>query len=155
MKIIDMTDEKIYELAIKVLTENLGLTRTMQFHQICQPHKDDAARVGQKLSHLQMERIRAKVYEAYTAKQRDSENEHIKKIASPSDIVLYELGIKTISDELGPVGMARFIRICKPNPVNYTEDRHKWLDKLNRETILAGIQEIQQEYLAEKATEKK
>ena len=149
-----MTDEKIYELTIKVLTENLGLARTMRFLQICQPHKEDAARAGQKLSHLQMERIRTKVYEVYSAKHLDSENEHIEKIGNPSDIVLYELGIKTISDELGPVGMARFIRICKPSAVDYIADRHKWLDKLDRETILAGIQQIQQECLAEKATEK-
>lgn len=149
-----MTDEKIYELAIKILTENLGITRTMQFLQICQPHKDDAARAEQRLSHLQMEKIRMKVYEAYSAKHLNSENEHIEKIANPSDIVLYKLGIKTISDELGPVGMARFIRICKPSTGDYVEERHKWLDKLDRETILTGIQQIQQEYLAEKATEK-
>ena len=61
-----------------------------------------------------------------------------------SDIAFYELGIKVISDVLGPVGMARFIRIRRPNLVNYTEERHKWLDKLNRDTILTEIQRIQQ-----------
>lgn len=87
-----------------------------------------------------------KVYKSYTAKPPNPENEHIEKRANPSDIVLYELGIKTISDELGTVGMARFIRICKPNTSDYTKERHKWLDKLDWETILAGIQQIQQEY---------
>ena len=63
-----------------------------------------------------------------------------------SDIAFYELGIKTISDALGPVGMARFIRIRKPNRIDYTEERHKWLDKLDRDTLLKGIQQIQQKH---------
>lgn len=63
-----------------------------------------------------------------------------------TDAEVYELGIKAISDALGPVGMARFIRIRRPNLVNYTEERHKWLDKLDKDTILKGIQQIQQKH---------
>ena len=72
-----------------------------------------------------------------------------------SDIAFYELGIKALSDALGPVGMARFIRIRKPNLVNYTEERHKWLDKLDRDMILTGIQQIQQKYLVAQTKDKK
>ena len=138
-----MTDVEVYELGLKALTENLGLTETTRFLQICQPHKSDPARSMRPLSDLKMERIREKVYKAYVAKQPESENQPIKKITSLSSIALYELGIKVISDKLGPVGMAQFIRIRKPSTVDYTAERHKWLDKLDRDTILEGIQQIQ------------
>ena len=50
-----------------------------------------------------------------------------------SDLAFYKLGLKVISDQLGPVGMARFIRIRKPGTGDYTAERHKWLDKLDRD----------------------
>lgn len=56
MNILKMTDEKIYELGIKVLTENLGLTGTTRFLYICKPQEADAAVVWQTLSHLKMEK---------------------------------------------------------------------------------------------------
>ena len=61
-----------------------------------------------------------------------------------SDMAFHKLGLKVISDRLGPVGMARFIRMRKPGTRNYTAERHKWLDKLDRDTILEGIQQVQQ-----------
>ena len=147
MNVMDMTDVQIYELGIKVLTECFGLLGTTRFLQICHPHKDEVSGAGQKLSDLEMEEIREKVYKAYAAKDPESKKEHNRKMTKQSDIAFYELSIKAISDVLGPVGMARFIRIRKPNLVNYTEERHKWLDKIDKDTILTEIQQIQQEYL--------
>ena len=71
-----------------------------------------------------------------------------------SDIAFYKLGLRALSDVLGPVGMARFIRIRKPNSIDYTEERHKWLDKLDKNTILTGIQQIQQKYSVEETKDK-
>ena len=149
MNIMDMSDAQIYELSIKALTECFGLPNTTRFLQICQPHKDKVSEVGQKLSNLEMEEIREKVYKAYAAKYPKSKKEPNRRMNKQSDIAFYEFSIKTISDVLGPVGMARFIRIRKPSLVNYTEERHKWLDKLDRDTILARIQQIQHTWLQE------
>ena len=155
MNAMDMTDVQIYELGIKVLTECFGLPGTTRFLQICQPHKDEVSGAGQKLSDLEMEEIREKVYKAYAAKDPKFKKEHNRKMTKQSDIAFYELSIKAISDVLGPVGMARFIRIRRPNLVNYTEERHKWLDKLDRDTILTEIQQIQQEYLVAQTKDEK
>ena len=155
MNVMDMTDAQIYEHGIKTLTECFGLPGATRFLQICQPRKNEVSGTAQKLSALEMEEIREKVYKAYTAKYPESIKERNQKTSKRSDIAFYELGLKAISDALGPVGMARFIRIRKPNLVDYTEERHKWLDKLDKDTILTGIQQIQQEYLVAQTKDKK
>ena len=154
MNAMDMTDVQIYELGIKTLTECFGLPGTTRFLQICQPHKDEVSKTGQKLSDLEMEEIREKVYKAYATEDPESKKERNRKMTKRSDIAFYELGIKALSDALGPVGMARFIRVRKPNLVDYTEERHKWLDKLDRDMILTGIQQIQQKYLVPQTKDK-
>ena len=150
-----MTDAQIYEHGIKVLTECLGLPGTTRFLQICQPHKDEVSQTEQKLSALEMEEIHEKVYKVYKAKYPEPKEERKQKMTKRSDIAFYELGLRTLSDVLGPVGMARFIRIRKPNSVDYTEERHKWLDKFDRNTILTGIQQIQQKYSVAQTKDKK
>ena len=149
MNVMDMTDAQIYEHGIKTLAECFGLPGATRFLQICQPRKDEVSGTAQKLSALEMEEIREKVYKAYTAKYPESIKERNQKMSKRSDIAFYELGLKAISDALGPVGMARFIRIRKPSTIDYTAERHKWLDKLDKETILAGVQRAEQEYLEE------
>ncbi|MDE0014683.1 MAG: hypothetical protein OXU51_00740 [Candidatus Poribacteria bacterium] len=155
MNVIEMADAEIYEHSIKVLTEHFGLPGTTRFLQICQPSKDEIIRTGQQLTILEMEEIREKVYKSYAAKSLKSKKERNRKMTKHSNIAFYKLGIKAISDALGPIGMARFIRIRKPNLVSYTEERHKWLDKLDKDTILTGIQQIQQEYLVVQTKDEK
>ena len=65
-----------------------------------------------------------------------------------SDIAFYELALNIILDRLGPVGMMRFIRIRRPGTGDYTAERHQWLDKLDWQTILEGIQEVEKEIKA-------
>ena len=155
MNILKMTDEKIYELGIKVLTKNLGLTGTTRFLYICKPQEDDPSVAWQTLSHLKMEKIRKEIFQAYEAKHPGPENEHIQNLSTLPDMTLYKLGLDAILDELGLVGMARFIRIRKPSTIDYTAERHKWLDKLDKETIWAGVQRAEQEYLEEQVKETK
>ena len=144
MNVMDMTDAQIYELGITALTECFGLPETTRFLQICQPHKDESRGTRPRLSVLEMEEIREKVYKAYTVKSPESEEECKREMPKETDIAFYKLGIKAISNALGPLGMARFIRIRKPNAVDYTAECHKWLGTLDRDTILTGIQQIQQ-----------
>lgn len=149
MNVQDMTDAEVYEHSIKTLTKNLGLTGTTRFLYICKPQEADAALAWQTLSHLKMEKIQKEVFQAYEAKHPVPENEHIRNLSTLPDMTLYKFGLDAILDELGLVGMARFIRIRKPSTIDYTAERHKWLDKLDKATILAGVQQAEQEYLEE------
>lgn len=144
MNILEMPDSKVYELVIKILAEHLGIDGTTRFLEICKPRENDIEVRAQTLSHPEMQKIQEKIYEAYPTKLFVS-HRHLSQM---SDIAFYKLGLKVISDQLGPVGMARFIRIRKPDTGDYTAKRHQWLDKLDRDTILEGIQQIQQKYLA-------
>jgi hypothetical protein len=45
-----------------------------------------------------------------------------------------------LQKELGPYGMARFLRTLRAGSGDYTRDRHKWLDGLTVDDILNDIQ---------------
>lgn len=151
MNVLEMPDSKVYKLGIRILIEQFGLDGTTRFLEICKPRKSGIDVSVQGLSHAEMEKIQKKVYKAYRTQpfvpRRD--------FSQMSDMDFYKLGISTISDRMGPVGMARFIRIRRPGTNDYTAERHKWLDKLDRNTILEGIQQIQQKHLAARAENKK
>ena len=144
MNVLEIPDSKIYKLGLKILVEQFGLDGTTRFLGICKPRKTDINAGGQRLSHAEMEKIQEKVYKAY----RTQPFVPHRDFSQMSDMDFYKLGLNTISDQVGPVGMTRFIRIRRPGTDDYTAERHKWLDKLDRNTILEGIQQIQQKYLA-------
>lgn len=151
MNVLEIPESKIYKLGLKILVEQFGLDGTTRFLGICKPRKSDINVRVQTLSHAEMEKIQEKVYKAYRTQpfvpRRD--------FGQISDIDFYKLGLNAISDQMGPVGMTRFIRIRRPGTDDYTADRHKWLDKLDRNTTLEGIQRIQQKYLAARTRDKK
>ena len=60
-----------------------------------------------------------------------------------TNIELFELGIATLLEKLGPTGGSRFLRQCEPGTGDYTIERHKWLDKIDRETGLKEIKKIE------------
>ena len=93
-----------------------------------------------------MEKIQKEVFQAYEAKHPVPENEHIRNLSTLPDMTLYKFGLDAILDELGLVGLARFIRIRKPSTIDYTAERHKWLD---RDAILTRIQQMQQKHFME------
>lgn len=39
-------------------------------------------------------------------------------------------------------GTMRFLEQCEPDTGDYTAERHKWLDSLDMETIMQGIQAV-------------
>lgn len=151
MNVLEIPDSKIYKLGIKILVEQFGLDGTTRFLRICKPRKTDINAGVQRLSHAEMEKIQEKVYKTY----RTQPFVPHRDLSQMSDMDFYKLGLNAISDQVGPVGMTRFIRIRRPGTDDYTAERHKWLDKLDRNTILEGIQQIQQKYLAARTKEKK
>jgi hypothetical protein len=144
MNILEMPDSKIYKLGITTLVEHLGRDETTRFLCICKPREAPVEVSGQTLSHAEMKKIEKKIYRAYGTKPPVPHRD----LSQMSDIAFYELGLNTILDQLGPVGMMRFIRIRRPGTGDYTAERHRWLDKLDRKTILEGIQEAEKEIKA-------
>ena len=47
-----------------------------------------------------------------------------------------------LQKELGPYGMARFLRTSRSGSGDYTRDRHKWLDDVTMDDILKDIQDL-------------
>jgi hypothetical protein len=48
--------------------------------------------------------------------------------------------LNLLQKELGPYGMARFLRTYRGGSGDYTRDRHLWLDGLTVDDILKDIQ---------------
>ena len=48
--------------------------------------------------------------------------------------------LNLLQKELGPYGMARFLRTYRAGPSDYTRDRHKWLKGLTVDDILKDAQ---------------
>jgi hypothetical protein len=48
--------------------------------------------------------------------------------------------LRVLGKELGPDGLARFIRLNRSGSGDYTRDRHQWLDKVSLEDILKELQ---------------
>lgn len=65
-------------------------------------------------------------------------------IRNMTDTEIYELGLEILLDKLGHAGTIRFLEQCEPATGNYTEERHQWLDGLDMETIMQGIQELRE-----------
>ena len=51
-----------------------------------------------------------------------------------------------LARELGPLGMARYLRTHGVASVDYTRDRHMWLDKLTIENILEEARKLEQNH---------
>ena len=65
-------------------------------------------------------------------------------IRDMTDTEIYELGLDILLDKLGHAGTIRFLEQREPATGNYTEERHQWLDGLDMETIMQGIQELRE-----------
>ena len=61
-----------------------------------------------------------------------------------SDAEVYRRGLEVLLDTLGDAGTIRFLEQCDPSSGDYTAERHQWLDGLDMEMIIQGIQELRQ-----------
>ena len=62
-----------------------------------------------------------------------------------TDAEVYEIGFEVLLDKLGHAGTIRFLQQCEPAMGDYTVERHEWLDGLDMETIMQGIQKLRKE----------
>lgn len=51
--------------------------------------------------------------------------------------------LSVLAKELGPLGMARYLRTRSIAGVDYTRDRHKWLGHLTMDEILEQASDVQ------------
>jgi hypothetical protein len=59
-------------------------------------------------------------------------------------------GLKALSDELGPVGLVRFLQQFETGHGDYTADRHRWLGDPTVQTL---AQEIERRRITSEDTE--
>ena len=59
-----------------------------------------------------------------------------------TDLEIYELGIKELTEQIGPAYTDRFLQQCKPRAYDYIAERHKLLT--NTPDIPTIVKEIQQ-----------
>jgi hypothetical protein len=52
------------------------------------------------------------------------------------------LGIEALNEKLGPIGMVEFMHQFDSGYVEYTKERHNWLDNLTIEDISNEIKKI-------------
>ena len=68
------------------------------------------------------------------------------------DLELYEVGIKELTEQLGPTYTAKFLQQCKPSDYDYTAERHKLL--ANQPDIPTIVKRIQQREAGREAGER-
>ena len=73
-------------------------------------------------------------------------------IVEMTDLELYEVGIKELTEQLGPTYTAKFLQQCKPNDYDYTAERHKLL--ANQPDIPTIVKRIQQREAEREAEER-
>jgi len=116
-----MTDDELYEVGIKALTDKLGASEVPRFIRQCQPGKGDYSVDRHKLLANQpdIDTIVKRIQDRRTAREAE-ERARAKRFAMPqseiqkmTDIEIYEIGNQVIINKLGAAGLIGFIRICQ------------------------------------------
>ena len=64
-------------------------------------------------------------------------------ILEMTDLEIYELGTKKLTEQMGTTYATQFLQKCKPRDYDYTAERHKWL--VDDPDILTMAKQIQEE----------
>lgn len=121
MSILEMTDNELYEVGIKVLTNKLGAPEVPRFIRQCQPGTGDYSVDRHQLlanqsdidtiaKHIQQGRAVRKEEERARA-QRFAASQ--SKIREMTDIEIYEIGCEVLIQKLGVAGSMRFLLQCQ------------------------------------------
>ncbi len=121
MNTLEMTDDELYEMGVKILTDKLGASQVPRFIRQIRPGKGDYSVDRHKLLANQpdidtiVKRIQDK------RKEREAE-EHARaeRFAAPqseiekmTDIEIYEIGSRTLVSKLGAAGVWSFTLVCQ------------------------------------------
>ena len=121
MNAIELTDDELYEISRKVLTDKLGASQVQRFIRYCKPGKGDYSIDRHKLLANQpdIDTIVKQIQDGRTAREAE-ERARAKRFAAPqseirkmTDTEVYEIGSQALVDRLGVAGLIGFTRICQ------------------------------------------
>ena len=121
MNAIELTDDELYEISRKVLTDKLGASQVQRFIRYCKPGKGDYSVDRHKLLADQpdIDTIVKQIQDGRTAREAE-ERARAKRFAAPqseipdmTDPEVYEIGSQVLIDRLGVAGLIGFTRICQ------------------------------------------
>ena len=121
MNTLEMTDDELYEMGVKILTDKLGASEVSRFIRQCQPGKGDYSVDRHKLlaNEPDIDTIVKQIQEMRPAREAE-ERARAKRFAAPqseiqkmTDIEIYEIGNQILVDKLGIDGVWGFILICQ------------------------------------------
>ena len=152
MDTLEMTDAEWYQRILDILLEHLGPIELQRFLAYAKIGRGELAAPCQPwVTQMEKETIQRG---RQTCRQRQAATPSLaeapanctqKPIGEMTDDELHRFGLEGISDKLGLPGLVRFSRLCTPGTGDYTRDRHKWLDKLDWDTLLEEIRQVQEE----------
>lgn len=147
MNVENKTETEVYELALKILLDRLGISGRHRFLEQCKPTiRNYTAERHKWLDTLDMETVMQEVQELRTQKQKETINHELKKnIHDLTDHEVYRVGLNAISQEIGPAGLIQFLRLCKSAKTLYATDDSEWVEKFEGNTILAENQKGKKE----------
>jgi hypothetical protein len=59
------------------------------------------------------------------------------------NMTLYRAGIDALTEKLGPVGMAKFMRLVDSGHGDYTKERSQWLEHIELDELFTEIEQAQ------------
>ena len=128
MNVLEMTDNELYEMGVKALTDKLGASEVPRFIRQCQPGKGNYSVDRHELLANQpdIDTIVKRIQDRRTAREAE-ERARAKRFAMPqseiqkmTDIEIYEIGNQILINKLGTDGLMRFIGQCQELNGGYT-----------------------------------
>ncbi len=155
MDTLEMTDAEWYQRILDVLLEHLGPGGLQRFLAYAKAGRGElAAACHPWVTRLEAETIQrgmqacslrqARGTSLAEAPTNGTSDKAPKPLSAMTDDELHRFGLDGISEKLGLPGLFRFSRLCTPGTGDYTRDRHKWLDKLDGDTVMEEIRQRQE-----------
>ncbi len=131
MNILEMTDSEIYELGMKTLIGKLGAAKTQWFIRQRQPGTGNYSVDRHQLlaNPLDIDTIVKRIQER-EATRKDEERARARRFAASqseiekmTDLEIYEIGSRVLTQTLGVAGSMNFLRQCQELNGGYPLDR--------------------------------
>ena len=131
MNVLELTDSELYELGMKALIDKLGVPETQRFIGQCQPGTGDYSVDRHRLLANQpdIDTLVKRIREHSTARAEEERARARRFAASQSeirkmtDLEIYEIGSRVITEKLGAAGAMNFLRQCQELNGGYPIDR--------------------------------
>lgn len=121
MNTLEMTDDELYELGVKILTDKLGASQVPRFMRQIRPGKGDYSVDRHKLlaNEPDVETIVKEIQEMRPIREAE-ERARAERFAAPqseirkmTDIEIYEIGSRALVNKLGAAGVWGFVLISQ------------------------------------------